>query len=106
MPNLSKYVLYISEAPGVDAQATILGRAMEMRVHAIAGSYCHVIGDANTVYPFGYREGMRDMRKTKCMTDLAMQLLCDSSPMTGLFRCTHRPFWCFICALSSWESSR
>lgn len=42
MPNVSKYVLYI-----------ILGRAMGMRVHTIEGSYCHVIGDANTVYPLG-----------------------------------------------------
>ena len=82
MPRIQEYMLYTTNARGVDAEAAILEKSMGMRVHTIAGPYHHVLRDTHTVYLSGSHQALRDMGETEQMVDLVSSLgknllLCD-----------------------------
>lgn len=82
MPRIQEYTLYTTDARGVDAEATILGQSIGMRVHTIAGPYHHVLRGTHTVYFSGSHQALRDMGETEQMVDLVSSLgnnllLCD-----------------------------
>lgn len=75
MSRLSEYILYTPEALRVNAEAAILGRALGMRAHTIAGPYSHVMRNAHTVYLLGFYAVQRDLGETNRLAQLELRLV-------------------------------